>query len=158
MYKKDQIVDLVKSLELTDKQYCLIAGASLVMYNIKDATEDIDLVVSKKEFDRISKIYELKESPKKEYDRLYDLKDKQIEVRIVDNINYYIKENTIIKGIYCNSILNDFDWKLKHNRDKDQETIKKERKLLEEVSNRYHCDINNLKNQMIIDYIERKKA
>ena len=84
MFCKDDIIQIVKELNLTEKQYCLIAGASLVLHQINEFTEDIDIVVTAEEFSRISKLQKLLPSDKKEYNKLYYIENRPIEIRIVD--------------------------------------------------------------------------
>ena len=60
------------------------------MHGIKDETEDIDLYISEKQFEKLKEKYNLRKS-EKEYENLYEVND-NLEVRVmeIDKDNIYI--------------------------------------------------------------------
>ena len=151
MFKKEEIKEYLKNFDLEKGEYILIAGGSLVMHGIKDETEDIDLYISEKQFEKLKEKYNLRKS-EKEYENLYEVND-NLEVRVmeIDKDNIYI-----IDGMPCNSLLADYKWKKENNREKDRETIKKEEELFKNIAKFYNCSVETLTEEKIEEYINRK--
>jgi hypothetical protein len=57
MLVKQNIIDKCKSLKFDPDEYCLGYGGALVLYGIKDSTADIDIMVTKPLFDKLSQKY-----------------------------------------------------------------------------------------------------
>lgn len=61
MLNKNEIIKLLKEINLPTNEYWLLAGSALVMYGIKERTNDIDLGCNNKLFNElIEKGYETK--------------------------------------------------------------------------------------------------
>ena len=152
MFNKEKLKEYLKGLNLEKGEYHLIAGASLLMHGMKDETEDIDMYISEKQFEKLKKCFDLKKS-NKPYENLYEL-NSDVEVVVTQ-----IKKEHIyyIEGVPCNSILEDYKWKKQHNREKDQEMIIKEEKMFEEIAKFYNCRVEQLTEKKIEGYIDSKQ-
>ncbi len=71
---KDELLILIKTLNLPSKEYYILGGGSLVMFGIKDTTNDLDLCVSFEVFEILKEKYKLTEDKKNEYG-FYKLSD-----------------------------------------------------------------------------------
>lgn len=61
---KEELIKLVKSLNLPKEEYYILGGGSLVMFGIKDTTADLDLCVSEELFEKLKEEYNLTEKNK----------------------------------------------------------------------------------------------
>ena len=52
---KKEFEKYLDDLGLDKKEYCIISGGSLLMHNLKEETDDVDLYVTQKSFDKLSK-------------------------------------------------------------------------------------------------------
>ena len=99
----------------------------MLLYGLKEATEDIDIKVKPDYFEELKNIYEFKKSPK--YDYLYELDD-ETEVAVLDFSEDDIK---YVDGYPVQSLESQLAWMLEHNRPKDQEKIKTIRNYLNNI-------------------------
>ena len=153
MYNEEQIKEYVHNLGLDPNEYCVIAGATLVMHGIRENTDDIDLYVSEKAFKQLQEKYEVVKSPKKEYQNLY-LVNGELEVTLTDMKG----RNTYnICDMPCNGILADYKWKKERNREKDQAIIRKLDNLMYVISQHYRCPQEELTEEQIEEYIINQK-
>ena len=116
MNKKDFIKKL-DSLNLDKNRYCIISGGVMLLYDLKSATEDIDIKIKPDYLEELKTQYEFKKSPK--YDYLYELDD-ETEVAVLD---YDDADIRIVDGYPVESLELQLKWMLEQNRPKDQEKI-----------------------------------
>lgn len=65
---KEELLNLVESLNMPRDEYYILGGGSLVMFGIKDKTADLDLCVSEELFARLKEEYNLDEKDKNNAD------------------------------------------------------------------------------------------
>ena len=124
---KLEYIEKLNKLNLDKKRYCIISGGIMLLYGLKEATEDIDIKVKPDYFEELKNIYEFKKSPK--YDYLYELDD-ETEVAVLDFSEDDIK---YVDGYPVQSLESQLAWMLEHNRPKDQEKIKTIRNYLNNI-------------------------
>ena len=117
MNKKEYLKQLDK-LKLDKKRYCIISGGIMLLYGLKDSTEDIDIKVRPDYFEELKKTYSFKKSPK--YPYLYELND-FTEVAVLD---YKEEDTRIVDGYPVESLELQLKWMKENNRPKDQEKIR----------------------------------
>ncbi len=115
---KKEYIEKLNSLNLDKKRYCVISGGAMLLYGLKDSTEDVDIKIRHDYFEELKRIYSFKKSPKLSY--LYEL-DKSIEVAILD---YDDKDVRYVDGYPVESLELQLKWMLEQNRLKDKEKIK----------------------------------
>ena len=121
MFNKKSLKEYLNKLNLDKEDFIIVAGGSLLLQNIKETTEDIDLYVNKKCFDKLTKLFEVKLSGKP-YENHYIITDK-LEVVLKNEFSKisYI----LIDGFKCSSLDFEYNWMKQQNRIKDRKTIKK---------------------------------
>ena len=121
MNKKD-ILNIIKELNLPKEEFIVLSGASMVVQKVKPKTENIDISVSKKLFNKLIK----NSSFVKEflgYD-VYKINDYNVEFS--NNYNFFDKDNVVlIDDIYFQNINSIKKMKENFNRNKDSKDIKK---------------------------------
>lgn len=55
MLKKEEIIQIMKALNLPETEYWILAGSALVMHDIRKTTNDIDIGCTTKLFDQLAK-------------------------------------------------------------------------------------------------------
>ena len=63
---KEELLNLVESLNMPKDEYYILGGGSLVMFGIKDKTADLDWCVSEELWARLKEGYNLDEKDKNE--------------------------------------------------------------------------------------------
>ena len=121
---KEEYLKKLDELNLDKNMYCIISGGVMLMHNLKETTQDIDIKVKPEYFNELEKRFNIKKSPK--YDYLYELSD-EIEVAKLD---FNEDEVEYIDGYPIELLEIELDWKIKNNREKDQEAIKVIKKYL----------------------------
>lgn len=116
---KVDIINKLESLNFDKNEYCIISGGILVMYGIKESTNDLDLLISHNLFSRIKNIYDLKPCFFK-FPNLYEL-DSLTEVRVED---FDKNDVTYIDGYPIWSLEKQLEWKKNNHRKKDLADIK----------------------------------
>lgn len=106
------------SLKLDKNRYRIIAGGSLLLYGLKDETEDIDIKIRPDYFNELKSRFNFKKSPKESY--LYEISD-DVEVAVLD---YDDKDTCFVDEYPVESLELLLDWMIERNRPKDQEKIK----------------------------------
>ena len=105
-------------LKLDKNRYCIISGGIMLLYGLREETEDIDIRIRPDYFEELKKRFKFKKSSK--LDNLYELSD-EIEVRVLDyddsNIEMY-------DGYPVWKLELQLEWFKEHNRDKDKKKIK----------------------------------
>ena len=70
---KEEYIKKIDELKLDKSRYCIISGGVMLLYGLKETTEDIDIKIKPDYYEEIKKIYNLKKSPKaNEYPYLYE--------------------------------------------------------------------------------------
>ena len=116
MNKKEYINKLDK-LDLDKERYCIISGGVMLLYGLKENTEDIDIKVKPDYFEELKEKFKFKQSPK--YPYLYEL-DESTEVAVLD---YGDEDIRIVAGYPVESLELQLKWMLENNRPKDKEKI-----------------------------------
>ena len=116
MNKKEYMEKLDK-LNLDKKRYCIISGGVMLLYGLKESTEDIDIKIRPDYFEELKKIYNFEKSPK--YPYLYELNE-TTEVAVLD---YNEEDIRIVDGYPVESLELQLKWMIDNNRPKDQEKI-----------------------------------
>lgn len=125
---KLEFLKIVDELNFDKQSYCIISGGVMLMYNLKKDTEDVDLKIKPELFKELSNKYKFTKSQK--YSYLYELSS-NIEISVLD---FDSKDIVWIDGYPVESIKNQLEWKLAHNRDKDKNDIKIIREYLDKHS------------------------
>ena len=106
------------SLNLDKNRYCIISGGIMLLYGLKDTTEDVDIKVRPDYFEELKERFNVKKSPK--YPYLYEL-DEETEVAVLD---YDDSEVEIVDGYPVMNLELQLTWMIENKRPKDQEKIK----------------------------------
>lgn len=114
---KVEYLNKLDSLNLDKDRYCIISGGVMLLYGLKETTQDIDIKVKQDYFEELKTRFTFKKSPKLSY--LYELDD-ETEVAVLD---YDDSDVNIVDGYPVESLELQLKWMLKHNRDKDKEKI-----------------------------------
>ena len=121
---KEELYKLVEKLKLPITEYCILSGGSLVMHGIRENTNDLDIDITKKDFEIIKKYFRptLVDENKKLY-------------KITENIECFLDNNfetdiELIDGYPCQSLMSVYRLKKKLNREKDQSDIIAIKKVL----------------------------
>lgn len=114
---KEEYLKALDSLNLDKNRYCIISGGIMLLYGLKESTEDIDIKVRPDYFKELRERFEFKKSPK--YPYLYELSD-TVEVAVLD---YDDKDIEIVDGYPVESLELQLVWMLEQNRPKDKEKI-----------------------------------
>lgn len=121
---KEELYKLVEKLKLPITEYCILSGGSLVMHGIRENTNDLDIDITKKDFEIIKKYFRptLVDENKKLY-------------KIIENIERFLDNNfetdiEFIEGYPCQSLMSVYRLKKKLNREKDQSDIIAIKKVL----------------------------
>lgn len=105
-------------LKLDKNRYCIISGGIMLLYGLREETEDIDIRIRPDYFEELKQRFKFKKSSK--LDNLYELSN-EIEVRVLDyddsNIEMY-------DGYPVWKLELQLEWFKEHNRDKDKKKIK----------------------------------
>lgn len=123
---KDAYKANLDKLNIDKSQYCIIAGGVMLLWRLKETTEDIDIKVRPEYFEELKKKFIFKKSTK--YPNLYELGD-TTEVKVED----FDASNVVtVDGYPTESLELTLKWMLDHNRPKDHEKIKILQKFLKE--------------------------
>ena len=105
-------------LELDKNRYCIISGGIMLLYGLREYTEDIDIRIKPDYFEELKTRFMFKKSSK--LDNLYELSE-EIEVRVLDyddsNIEMY-------DGYPVWKLELQLEWFKEQKRDKDKQKIK----------------------------------
>ena len=134
---KEEYLQRLDELALDKSQYYIISGGALLLYGLRERTADIDLRVSPELFEKLKESYDLRPSPK--FENLYDLAN-DIEVLRGE---VQISDYDIIDGYPVIKIERELDWKLGHQRPKDQADIRRIRAYLEIKSTNVDEDLRH---------------
>ena len=122
--KKREYLEKLDKLNLDKNKYCIISGGVMLMHDLKMETNDIDIKILPEYFEELKSIYTFNKSSK--YSYLYELGE-DVELAVQD----FTKDDIdIIDGYPVLKLEKELDWKIKNNREKDQECIKIIKKYL----------------------------
>ena len=113
---KDEIFKYLDSLDLDKDKYLIISGASLVIHGLLEKTGDIDLACSTELFNEL------------DWEEKIGLFDKTIKYKDVFEIGpnfYWLDDIDIIDGYQFMGLKNCLKLKIKENKEKDKDVIKK---------------------------------
>ena len=115
---KEELLNLVNSLNLPKGEYYVLGGGSLVICGLKETTADLDLCVSNELFKDLGKQYNLTERDKNEcgFYRINDL----IEIIPNSKFNFVTME---IDGYWIEDLHKILEFKKKRNLPKDRMDI-----------------------------------
>ena len=134
---KEELLNLVESLNMPRDEYYILGGGSLVMFGIKDKTADLDLCVSEELFARLKEEYNLDEKDKNECG-FYHISD-IIEVIPNPKDEFTCEE---IEGYQVEELKRILEFKKKRNALKDQPYIEKITNY-DNVGHQHYQDFND---------------
>ena len=126
---KEEYLKRLDSLNLDKERYCIISGGVLLLYGIKDKTEDIDIKVLPDYFDELNEIYHFNKSNK--YDYLYELGD-DIELA---RLPFSKEDITYVDNYPVETLERQLEWMEKNKREKDKDKIEKIKVYLRKENN-----------------------
>jgi hypothetical protein len=118
---KEEIWNKLESLDLDKDEYIIISGASLVVHGLLDKTSDIDLSCSKEFYEQVDW---------KSKDGLFDTTIKYKDVFEIGPNFYWLDDIDVINGFRFMGLKNCLKLKLKENKEKDKDVIKKLQKIV----------------------------
>lgn len=121
---KEEYIKKLDSLNLDKDRYCIISGGVMLLYGLKEKTEDIDIKVKPDYFEELKERFNFKKSPK--YPYLYEIDD-ETEVAVLD---YNYSDVRMVDGYPVESLELQLKWMLENNRPKDKEKIEIIKKYL----------------------------
>lgn len=122
--KKEEFMNLVDSLNLDNKDYCIISGGALLLHGLKESTHDVDIYVNENGFNKLNNQFKIEKTD----DNKYKVKE-NVECFLRDD-EYLEKERVVVNGYSLQSLEKILELKLELNREKDLEDIKALRKVL----------------------------
>ena len=114
---KDEYKKKLDALEFDKERYCIISGGTMLLYGLKETTEDIDIKVRPDYFEELKTRFKFKKSPK--YPYLWEL-NSETEVAVLD---YDDSDVVIVDGYPVESLELQLKWMLEQKREKDQKKI-----------------------------------
>lgn len=114
---KKEFLEIVEKLNFPKDQYCIISGGSMMMYSLKDYTEDVDLKIKPDLYNKLKEKYTL--VPSKKMDDLYELGE-NIELRVE---NFEKEDIEFIDGFPVLSLEKQREWIIENKRKKDEEKL-----------------------------------
>lgn len=118
MFNKEQIKNTINELGISNNEYILYMGGSLVMNNIRPTTMDLDLGVSKEVFATLSKGHDITIA-KWTGDRKFD----NGNLEIFEKIDLNNVSSEIIDGVTVQTLDSVIEWKQNGGREKDLKDI-----------------------------------
>ncbi len=115
---KEEYKKKLDALGLDKNRYCVISGGTMLLYDLKETTEDVDIKVKPDYFEELKTKFKFKKSPK--YPYLWELDD-ETEVAVLD---FDDSDVIIVDGYPAESLELQLKWMLEHNRPKDQKKIR----------------------------------
>lgn len=117
---RDQLLNLVDSLELPKEEYYILSSGCMLLYGLRDKAKDLDLCVSTELFKQMVIKFNIDLSSKNEcgFYRLNDL----VEVVVNDKENFY---RDFKDGYPVESLQSILEYKLNRNAPKDIDDIAK---------------------------------
>ncbi len=128
MLNKEEILYKLNELELSNDEFIVLMGASLVLHGIKKETNDINISVKSDSFNKL----------KEKYNSIYENNIEIIKYDVfeISNLDSNIKKE-LIEGYYCQDLESVMNRKKELNRKKDVKDIK--------AIDLYLCSIDNMR-------------
>ena len=127
---KEQLLDILRELNLPKDEYYVLSGASLVIRGTREQAGDLDLCISRELFEQIKDKYNLTDDKKNECG-FYHISDSlEVVVDEKEKFNMEICEPYNLEDL--NTIL---EFKIKRNKPKDQIDIERINKYLANKNN-----------------------
>ena len=121
---KEQILKRIKESHF-HFDFTVVYGAAMVLQGAREETSDIDIVVSEELLKKF-----IENGYKWHYSTI-DTSKKIVEFGVFEfGSGLEVKERVLIDGIYCQSLRDILDSKLKYPREKDKSDIEKLQKIL----------------------------
>ena len=121
---KKEYFEKLDALRLNKTKYCILSGGAMMMHGLKEKTADIDIKVLPEYFEELKQHFRFKKSPKLDY--LWELGD-EIEVAVQE---FGPEDVEVVDGYPVIKLEIELEWKVAHNRPKDQESIRILKKYL----------------------------
>ncbi len=115
---KSEYLRKLDELRLDKAKYCILSGGAMVMHGLKERTADIDIKVRPDYFEELKTRFSFKKSPK--YDYLWELGE-DVEVAVQE---FSTDEVEVVDGYPVIKLELELEWKIQHNRPKDQKSIR----------------------------------
>lgn len=115
---KYEILEALEKINLPKDEYYILSGGCLVLYGLKENTNDLDLCVSKKGFEILKSKFDFGEENKSEYD-FYQIND-YCEVIVKDKKDW---KYSGIDGYQVEDLETLLLFKQKRNMEKDKQDI-----------------------------------
>lgn len=128
MMNKDELIELLDSLELPKSEYYILSSGTLLFYGLREEAADLDLCVSNELFEVLRKRYNLKEEEKNE-NGFYPISQ---DIEVVPNSKLNFKRR-YKDGYPVESLKSILEFKENRNEPKDQKDIENIKEYLEEI-------------------------
>ncbi|MBR6504285.1 MAG: hypothetical protein IKT41_00950 [Clostridia bacterium] len=115
---KIEILEALEEIDLPKEEYYILSGGCLVLYGLKENTNDLDLCVSKKAFEMLKEKFDFGEENKSEHD-FYQIND-YCEVIVKDKKDWKYSE---IDGYQVEDLETLLAFKERRNMEKDKQDI-----------------------------------
>lgn len=123
--KKQEYLEKLNRLGLDRERFCIISGGVMLLYGLREETQDIDIKMSPAYFEEVRSRFSVRKSPK--YDYLYEFGD-DVEVAVQE---YDQGDVRTIDGFQVESLEKQLEWKVRQGRQKDALDIKLIREYLQ---------------------------
>ncbi len=127
---KEQVLKMLKELNLPKDEFYVLSGASLVLRGIREICSDLDLCISEKLYKKIKDKYDLTDDKKNECNFYHISDELEVVVDKKEKFNWEICEPYNLENL--NTIL---EFKIKRNKPKDQLDIKNIKAYLNNIQN-----------------------
>ena len=127
---KEQVLKMLKELNLPKDEFYVLSGASLVLRGIREICSDLDLCISEKLYKKIKDKYDLTDDKKNECNFYHISDELEVVVDKKEKFNWEICEPYNLENL--NTIL---EFKIKRNKPKDQADIENIKAYLNNIHN-----------------------
>lgn len=114
---KIEYLKKLDELNLDKNKYCIISGGVMLLYGLKQTTNDIDIQILPEYFEELKTRFNFKKSDKFSY--LYEMAD-GVEAAV---LHFEPKDVEIIDGYPVELLEKELEWKIANKREKDKESI-----------------------------------
>lgn len=128
---KEELLEMVQSLDLPIGEYYILGGGALVISGIRKKTADLDLCVSEDLFFKLKEKYNLSKENKNECG-FYKINN-MIEIVPAKKIEFTMQK---VDGIYIEDLNRILKFKKARNLPKDQNDIKNIEEFLKLINNK----------------------
>lgn len=115
---KYEILEALEKINLPKEEYYILSGGCLVLYGLKEQTNDLDLCVSKKAFDILKEKFDFGENDKSEHN-FYQINE-YCEVIVKDEKDWKYSK---IEGYQVEDLETLLLFKERRNMEKDKQDI-----------------------------------